>query len=170
MSEEKVVYKNVINEGARRVEIEVKEDYIMIRYWVFPIYPYGNNVRDTIKVYKCEAGEWLLEGWTTRENWDGTGSEPWGAPIVLEEHEVKTIKELAKKIKKVEDINELKEYIEELITKRDNVIAETLKELIDSVIELLNSGYMADKLKDENIMRELKEYLVAEAYRFLLDS
>ncbi|MEM1695140.1 MAG: hypothetical protein QXQ90_00930 [Desulfurococcaceae archaeon] len=150
-------YRTIKSTGPKELYVKESERGIMIVNAWYPLYPYGNYVKDVIEL---NVNNKTLEYYTARDGWNGTGTKHHGH-VELTDDEVIELREAIRNVKSFEDFDKLVEKFEELKKKREEEIDRAWEEIADKVTELIrrDEELRSLKISDEELEELVEEFM-----------
>jgi predicted house-cleaning noncanonical NTP pyrophosphatase (MazG superfamily) len=154
-----VVFKSTNYETSR----SENDEELVLRSVYYPMPSYGNNVTTYIKLDKKNR---VVRIFNVRMNWNGTGRDDI-AYLELNADEFNKLLETARNVKNQEDFDKMIEVIKEIEKRVEDEYSKRIDELIDELINVSTVQEKLRSLKNEEVLKELKEYLIEKVEDFL---
>jgi len=139
------------------------DEEVTLKSVYYPMPSYGNNVTTYIELDKRRKTVII---YNVRMNWNGTGRDD-VAYLELNVDEFNRLLEIARSMKTQEDFDKMISVIKEVEKRVENEYRSRIDELIDEFVCVSTVQEKLRSLKNEEVLRELKEYLKEKVDDFL---
>jgi len=141
------------------------EDVLELRSTYYPMPSYGNNVTTYILLKKRDK---TVEIFNVRMNWNGTGRDNI-AYVKLDEEKFNELANAVRSVKSQEDFDKVIEIVKDIERDVERRYEIRIEEFVRSFINIDVIQLKLKSLEDEEVKKELIEYLKQKVDDFLTD-